>query len=290
MKRIICAALAVFKSSLSKYIDLGEYKGIEVDTSSDGFGVYYDNQISSDVANYDLYVRKTEGRVEDGDTANIDYVGKKDGVAFDGGTADGYDLVIGSGSFIDGFEDGLIGAEIGSTVDLNLEFPDDYQSEELAGKAVVFTVTVNYVKTDEERIALVKENFSVTDEVLEAVLPYEALLFEKGKTAKDFEQTELALMPEKPCPLNVTVSKGAVLVTESFSVDGSRLYMVQNIRNTVEQFMYKQRASLAEIDLRESAGKAKFYFRGEEITLNSENGKVKRRMNCGDAIFIEING
>lgn len=114
--------------------------------------------------------------------------------------------------------------------------------------------------------------------------------FEKDKTAKDFEQTELALMPEKPCPLNVTVSKGAVLVTESFSVDGSRLYMVQNIRNTVEQFMYKQRASLAEIDLRESAGKAKFYFRGEEITLNSENGKVKRRMNCGDAIFIEING
>ena len=103
------------------------------------------------VTNYDLYVRKTEGKVEDGDTANIDYVGKKDGVAFDGGTADGYDLVIGSGSFIDGFEDGLIGAEIGSTVDLNLKFPDDYQSEELAGQAVVFTVKVNYVKTDEER-------------------------------------------------------------------------------------------------------------------------------------------
>ena len=168
MKRIICAALAVFmlaalfagcgeknrvlyKSSLSKYIDLGDYKGIEVDTSSDGFGEYYDTQILSDIENYDLYVRKTEGKVEDGDTANIDYVGKKDGVAFDGGTADGYDLVIGSGSFIDGFEDGLIGAEIGSTVDLNLKFPDDYQSEELAGKAVVFTVTVNYVKTDEER-------------------------------------------------------------------------------------------------------------------------------------------
>ena len=167
MKRIICAALAVFmlaalcagcgeknrvlyKSGLSKYIDLGDYKGIEVDTSSDEFGEYYDTQVLSDIENYDLYVRKTEGRVEDGDTVNIDYVGKKDGVAFDGGTADGYDLVIGSGSFIDGFEDGLIGAEIGSTVDLNLKFPDDYQSEELA-EAVVFTVKVNYVKTDEER-------------------------------------------------------------------------------------------------------------------------------------------
>lgn len=168
MKRIICAALAVFmlaalfagcgeknrvlyKSGLSKYIDLGDYKGIEVDTSSDEFGEYYDTQILSDVENYDLYVRKTEGKVEDGDTVNIDYVGKKDGVAFDGGTADAQYLTIGSDSFIDGFEDGLIGAEIGSTVDLNLKFPDDYQSEELAGQAVVFTVTVNYVKTDEER-------------------------------------------------------------------------------------------------------------------------------------------
>ncbi len=85
----------------------------------------------------------------EGDIANIDYVGKKDGVAFDGGTAEGYDLEIGSGSFIDGFEDGLIGVEIGETVDLNLTFPEGYQSAELAGKAVVFTVTVNYVKSTE---------------------------------------------------------------------------------------------------------------------------------------------
>lgn len=84
--------------------------------------------------------------VEDGDTAIIDFVGKLNGVAFDGGTASNYELEIGSGSFIDGFEDGLIGVKKGDTVDLNLTFPESYQSTELAGKDVVFTVTVNGVK------------------------------------------------------------------------------------------------------------------------------------------------
>lgn len=138
----------LYKSvKLTKYVDLAEYKGIKIDTSSDEFKKLYDEIIAGDVEDYGLYVRKTEGTVAKGDTANIDYVGKKDGVAFEGGTASGYDLTIGSNSFIDGFETGLIGVEIGSTVDLNLTFPTNYQSSDLAGKAVVFTVKVNYVKT-----------------------------------------------------------------------------------------------------------------------------------------------
>ena len=88
-----------------------------------------------------------EYTVQSGDTANINYVGKKDGVAFEGGTAEGYNLTIGSGAFIPGFEDGLIGAKIGETRDLNLTFPENYSSEELAGQEVVFTVTVNHVYT-----------------------------------------------------------------------------------------------------------------------------------------------
>ncbi len=139
----------LYGEKLSKYIDLGEYKGIEVDTSSDEFKKTYDALLSSDVESGGFYKQKTSGTVAKGDTANIDYVGKKDGVAFEGGTAEGYDLEIGSGSFIDGFEDGLIGKKIGSTVDLNLTFPKNYQSEDLAGKDVVFTVKINYVKTDE---------------------------------------------------------------------------------------------------------------------------------------------
>lgn len=136
---------------LSKSVELGEYKGITVDKSSDEYKSYYEDTITADVRNNNLYVKKTEGNVAKGDTANIDYVGKKDGVAFDGGTAKGYDLEIGSGSFIDGFEDGLIGVEIGKTVDLNLKFPENYGNEELNGAAVVFTVTVNYVTTTTAR-------------------------------------------------------------------------------------------------------------------------------------------
>ncbi len=144
-------ARILYNEKLSNYIELGDYKNIPVDTKSDTFKEFYNDIISSDIYNNDLYVHKTEGEVTEGDTANIDYEGKKDGVAFDGGTAKGYDLTIGSGSFIDGFEEGLIGKKIGDTVDLNLTFPEDYQSTELAGKAVVFTVKINYVKTDEER-------------------------------------------------------------------------------------------------------------------------------------------
>ena len=137
----------MYSENLSKQIELGEFKGIEIDTASEEYKKEYENVVNSDVENNNLYVKKTEGKVAKGDTANIDYEGKKDGVAFDGGTAQGYDLEIGSGSFIEGFEDGLIGKKIGDTVDLNLTFPKDYQSEELAGKDVVFTVKINYVTT-----------------------------------------------------------------------------------------------------------------------------------------------
>ncbi len=91
----------------------------------------------------------TEGEAQEGDTANIDYEGKLDGEPFDGGTAEGYDLVLGSGSFIPGFEDGVIGMKVGETKDITLTFPEEYHSEDLAGKEVVFTVTLNYLAGEE---------------------------------------------------------------------------------------------------------------------------------------------
>ena len=140
----------LYKSvNLKDYVDLADYKNLKVDTKADDFTEIYDSVIAGDVEDLELYVTKKEGTVADGDTVNIDYEGKKDGVAFEGGTAKGRDLKIGSNSLIDGFEKGLIGVEIGSTVDLNLTFPKDYKTADLAGKAVVFTVKVNYVKTTE---------------------------------------------------------------------------------------------------------------------------------------------
>lgn len=122
-------------------VDLADYKSItisqaEIDDEIENIRAYYSEE--SDTI--------TEGTVAEGDIVDISYVGTLDGVAFDGGTADNQELEIGSDSYIDGFEDGIIGKEIGSTFDLNLTFPEDYSSTDLAGKDVVFAVTVNSVK------------------------------------------------------------------------------------------------------------------------------------------------
>ena len=87
-----------------------------------------------------------DGKVAEGDTAVIDFEGFKDGVAFDGGKGENYDLKIGSNTFIPGFEEQLVGMEKGETKEINVTFPTDYHSEDLKGKAVVFKVTVKEIK------------------------------------------------------------------------------------------------------------------------------------------------
>ena len=132
---------------VEKYVTLGSYEGMSVEVAGD-FEVSEEDVISyiNDMLTYYPNYTDTDKQVvEDGDCVDIDYEGKKDGVAFDGGTAEGHVLEIGSDSFIDGFEDGLIGAKVGETRDLNLTFPENYQSAELAGAKVVFTVTVNKI-------------------------------------------------------------------------------------------------------------------------------------------------
>lgn len=99
----------------------------------------------------------TDRAVAAGDAVKIDYVGKKDGVAFEGGTAEDYVLNIGSGTFIEGFEDGLIGVMPGETVDLPLTFPEDYHAAELAGAEVVFTVTVHEIQKSTDYASVTPE-------------------------------------------------------------------------------------------------------------------------------------
>ena len=105
-----------------------------------------EEQISDLLSQYSSTEHITDRAAADGDTVNINYVGSVNNVEFTGGSAENYDLTLGSGTFIDGFEDGLIGKKIGDTVDLNLTFPKDYSSTDLAGKEVVFTVKINSVK------------------------------------------------------------------------------------------------------------------------------------------------
>lgn len=134
-----------------EYLDMGEYKGIHIE--QERFEVSdadIEDRINSELESSAEPEKITTGTVKSGDVLNIDYEGKRDGVAFDGGTAQGAKLEIGSNSFIPGFEDGLIGVNVGDTVDLNLNFPDPYPNNpDLAGAAVVFTVTVNYIEGTE---------------------------------------------------------------------------------------------------------------------------------------------
>lgn len=133
-------------------VTLGNYKGLPVTAPAVAV-----NQEEADNLVRQIYYEYEDGEAEgiknravkNGDMVNIDYEGKKDGVAFAGGTAANQQLVIGSNSFIAGFESGLIGVNPGETVDLNLTFPDQYHNKELEGQPVVFTVKVNYIYSTE---------------------------------------------------------------------------------------------------------------------------------------------
>ena len=162
------------ESSITK---LGNYKGVEiakedVEVSDDEVQSEIDNLLAS----YPEYRKLDKTTVEDGDWVNIDFVGKQDGEAFEGGSSDegGYDLQIGSGSFIDGFEEGLIGKHVGDSFELPLTFPETYTpNPDLAGQDVVFEVTINAIEeqvTPEWNDAFVQKNteYETVDEYVAA--------------------------------------------------------------------------------------------------------------------------
>lgn len=142
----------LYNTDLSSYVEVADYLSIAVDTTSSEYLNYYNAIVENDISKYDLcqyfYPEDSANAnavVKDGDIINLDYAGKVDGVAFDGGTASGYDLQIGSGKFIDGFEDALIGIKVGETKDITVVFPTDYHTDTLAGKEAVFTCKINKI-------------------------------------------------------------------------------------------------------------------------------------------------
>lgn len=151
-------------------VTLGNYKGMEIDMS-EAAGQESQAQITSEVTdeelddlitqyleNYPEYIEVTDRPAQNGDVVNIDFVGMIDEIAFEGGTAAGYSLELGSHSFIDGFEEGLVGANKGDELSLNLTFPDPYTNNpDLAGQPVVFDVTVNSI--EEKRTSEFNEAF-----------------------------------------------------------------------------------------------------------------------------------
>ena len=125
--------------NLGDFVELGDYKGVDVTvTKAEVTDEMVDQYIQS-VLDSNKNKEEVDRAVKDGDVVDIKYVGKKDGVEFDGGSSDSYELTIGSNTFIDGFEDGVIGMKKDETKELNLTFPEDYSNTDLAGADVVFT-------------------------------------------------------------------------------------------------------------------------------------------------------
>ena len=127
-------------------VTLGEYKNLTVEVEKQTVtDEMIDARVNQDREKNARVIDKTEGTVENGDVVNLDYAGSVDGVAFAGGTAQDQTLKIGSGSFIPGFEEQMVGMNIGEEKDLQVTFPEKYHAEELAGKAAVFHVKVNSI-------------------------------------------------------------------------------------------------------------------------------------------------
>ena len=180
-----------FICAVKPEVKLGDYKGLPIKkkatrvTQKD-----IDAEVERLQQRYADMVVKEEGNVESGDTAVIDFEGFKDGVAFDGGKAESYPLEIGSGAFIPGFEDQLIGMAKEETKDINVTFPENYQVAELAGQPVVFKVTVHEIKTKvlpEANDELIKEA-KIKD--VETMEDYRAYVKKNLSERKDRENEE----------------------------------------------------------------------------------------------------
>lgn len=181
--------------ALKPEVELGEYKGVEVETSP---VEVTDEDIEAEINK----VREQNSRIvpvedraiEDGDIANINFEGFIDGVAFDGGKGEDYALTIGSHSFIDTFEEQLIGKNVGDKVDVNVTFPEQYQAAELAGKPATFKVEILSIKkkelpeVDEDFVQDISE-FDTVDEYKEDVK--KTILERKEKAAKTDKENKI---------------------------------------------------------------------------------------------------
>lgn len=177
--------------ALKPEVTLGKYKGLEAPVEVEEVT---DEEVSAELVKQQeenaREVSVEDRAIEDGDIALIDYSGSVDGVKFDGGTATDQTLVIGSGSFIDNFEEQLIGKNIGDEVEVNVTFPEEYHAPELAGKEAVFEVKINGIK--------VKELPAIDDEFAEEVSEFDTLEEYKADIrAKLVEQKEKAAKTEK---------------------------------------------------------------------------------------------
>ena len=178
--------------ALKPEVKLGKYKGVKVEAAEVTVtDEEVDAKIEKERENNARTIEVTDRPVKDGDMTVLDFEGFVDGVAFDGGKGENYPLTIGSGAFIPGFEEQLVGAEIGKEVEVNVTFPEDYQAEELKGKAAVFKCTIKEIKEKElpaldDELASEVSEFDTLEEYKKDVK--ETLTIEKEKAAREAKE------------------------------------------------------------------------------------------------------
>lgn len=247
----------------NEYVTISDYKGVEVE-KVDKVQVTdqeVETNINSILESEATYEAVTGRAAKEGDVANIDYAGKMDGVAFEGGTAEGAEVILGSNSLIDGFEAGIVGHNVGETFELNLTFPDPYErNPDLAGKPVVFTVTLNGLSkqiipelTDE----LVKK-YSETAETVEE---YKKELKEQMQKSYD-EYAESSL-------------KEAAWTELMENHVEMQKYPTDELKSMNERIrkQYEQRAEQANMEFEEYL---QSYLNMDEETFNTERSKAAK--------------
>ncbi len=242
----------VFNCIVSPEVTLGEYKGLDV--QKDAVEVT-DEDVEAELSKVqdryaDWVIREEEEQAVNGDQVTIDFVGKKDGEAFEGGSGENYPLELGSNTFIPGFEEQLIGVKTGDVKDVNVTFPEDYQAKDLAGQEAVFTVTVHDIKfkdrpeVNDELIAQLKRDGVETVEKFKEVTR-EDLTKQRKSAAEDKFTSEVL----EAVSNNATVDIPAVMIESE--VDSMLQQFGQQMQQsgfTLEQ--YYQATGQSEADMK----------------------------------------
>lgn len=164
-------------------VKLGKYKGLSIEKKVEKVTAKQVDEAVEQAREKQARIVETDDAAKNGDIVNIDFVGSVDGVKFDGGSAESYDLELGSGSFIPGFEEQLVGAKKGEKKDVNVKFPEDYHAEELKGKNALFECTINAVKKKE--LPALDDEFVKDVSEFDTLAEYKADV--KNKLMKDAE-------------------------------------------------------------------------------------------------------
>lgn len=221
--------------NVDKYVTIGEYKGLSLDnTVEEVTDDQVEAQIEYELENKAEEVTDKKETVKEGDLVTINFVGTLDGKTFDGGTANNYDLTVGEGQMIDGFEDGIIGMKTGETKELNLTFPEGYPEASLEGKDVVFKVTLQkFRRAPELTDAWVAENTEV-------------------KTVQEYKESVRQQLTEQA----KASANNTLLSTAWSTVSGNsevKEYPEEDMENALAEFknLYEQYAKQADMSLEE---------------------------------------